>query len=155
MIVLSSKEEPATKAPQGIEWGIDFINAPEAWAQGATGAGIVVSSVDSGTDYTHPALVNQYRGNNGDGTFTHDYNWYDAYGDCASGPCDLDGHGTHTMGTMVGDDGSTNQVGVAPGAKWIAAKGCESGSCCSVSRSPSARSPRSASAPSGWSRPPW
>ncbi|OIJ24756.1 peptidase S8 [Nocardioides luteus] len=118
------KEEKATAAPQGTEWGIDFIHAPEAWAQGATGAGIVVSSVDSGTDYTHPALVNQYRGNNGDGTFTHDYNWFDAYGDCSSGPCDLDGHGTHTMGTMVGDDGAGNQIGVAPDAEWIETNGC-------------------------------
>lgn len=118
------KEERATKAPQGTEWGIDFIHAPEAWAQGATGAGIVVSSVDSGTDYTHPALVDQYRGNNGDGTFTHDYNWFDAYGDCSNGPCDLDGHGTHTMGTMVGDDGAGNQIGVAPDAEWIETNGC-------------------------------
>ncbi|NYI81064.1 carboxypeptidase regulatory-like domain-containing protein [Nocardioides panzhihuensis] len=118
------KKEASTKAPQGIEWGIDFVNAPEAWEQGATGAGIVVSSVDSGTDYTHPALVDQYRGNNGDGSFTHDYNWYDAYDDCSNGPCDLDGHGTHTMGTMVGDDGAGNQIGVAPDAEWIETNGC-------------------------------
>ena len=39
-------------------------------------------------------------------------------------PCDTNGHGTHTMGTMVGDDGAANQIGVAPGAKWIAANGC-------------------------------
>ena len=39
-------------------------------------------------------------------------------------PCDNNGHGTHTMGTMVGDDGGANQIGVAPGAKWIAANGC-------------------------------
>jgi len=32
---------------------------------------------------------------------------------------------------MVGDDGGTNQIGVAPGAKWFACKGCESGSCSS------------------------
>ena len=45
-------------------------------------------------------------------------------------PCDNNGHGTHTMGTMVGDDGGrTNQIGVAPGAKWIAAKGCETSTC--------------------------
>ena len=43
----------------------------------------------------------------------------------AAAPCDNNGHGTHTMGTMVGDDGGANQIGVAPGAKWIAAKGCE------------------------------
>ena len=28
------------------------------------------------------------------------------------------------MGTMIGDDGGANQIGVAPGAKWIAAYGC-------------------------------
>ena len=33
------------------------------------------------------------------------------------------------MGTMVGDDGGDNQIGVAPGARWIAAKGCETNSC--------------------------
>ena len=32
------------------------------------------------------------------------------------------------MGTMVGKDGA-NKIGVAPKAKWIAAKGCESNSC--------------------------
>src|SRR5687768_15582609 len=38
-------------------------------------------------------------------------------------PYDDDGHGTHTMGTTVGEDASqTNQIGVAPGAKWMAAK---------------------------------
>ena len=52
-------------------------------------------------------------------------------GSCAGAPCDDDGHGTHTMGTMVGDDGDpgTNQVGVAPHARWIAAKGCEDLGC--------------------------
>ena len=37
---------------------------------------------------------NQYRGNNGDGTFDHDYNWFDAAGTCADAPCDTNGHGT-------------------------------------------------------------
>ncbi|MFE4953925.1 S8 family serine peptidase [Streptomyces sp. NPDC056653] len=79
-----------------------------------------------GRPVRHPALVGNYRGNNGDGSFTHDYNWYDPTGQCTtSAPCDNNGHGTHTMGTMVGAGG----VGVAPGAKWIAAKGCESSSC--------------------------
>lgn len=33
-------------------------------------------------------------------------------------PCDDHGHGTHTMGTMVGLDGA-NQIGMAPQARWI------------------------------------
>src|SRR5262249_44865187 len=48
-------------------------------------------------------------------------------------PCDNNGHGTHTMGTMVGGDNGANQIGVAPGAQWITAKGCESSSCSSSS----------------------
>ena len=50
-------------------------------------------------------------------------------GVCRRVPCDNNNHGTHTMGTMVGGDGGANNIGVAPGARWIAAKGCESNSC--------------------------
>ena len=123
-------EKPAPgkdlKAVDSVEWGVANINADDVWNEfGATGEGITVASIDSGVDYDHPALVGHYRGNNGDGTFTHDYNFFDAAGACPDdAPCDTDGHGTHTMGTMVGDDGGANQIGVAPGAKWIAADGC-------------------------------
>ena len=114
------------------EWGVEKIRADEAWADGILGQGIVVANVDTGVDYIHPALVEQYRGNNGDGTFTHDYNWWDPTGICGDEPCDNVGHGTHTMGTMVGGDGPgpfTPDTGVAPGARWIAAKGCEDFGC--------------------------
>ena len=112
-------------APNVVEWGIDNINANDVWDQfGVTGEGVVVANIDTGVQFDHPALVNQYRGNNGDGTFDHNYNWFDAAGTCGDAPCDGNGHGTHTMGTMVGDDGAGNQIGVAPGAKWIAANGC-------------------------------
>jgi subtilisin family serine protease len=115
----------ADSAPNVIEWGISNINADDVWSTfGVRGEGIVVANIDTGVQFDHPALVNQYRGNTGGGTFNHNYNWFDAAGNCATAPCDLNGHGTHTMGTMVGDDGSGNQIGVAPAAKWIAANGC-------------------------------
>ncbi|KRF15511.1 peptidase S8 [Nocardioides sp. Soil797] len=112
-------------AKQSIEWGVSNINADDVWNEyGDRGEGMVIANIDTGVQFDHPALVNQYRGNNGDGTFTHDYNWFDVAGNCDGAPCDLDGHGTHTMGTMLGSDGADNLIGVAPGAKWIAANGC-------------------------------
>lgn len=115
----------------GVEWNIDRIGATKVWNDlGQHGEGIVVASLDSGVDYRHPALAGAYRGLRSDGTYDHDYNWFDPADDCTGDdPCDNDGHGTHTVGTMVGDDGSGNATGVAPGAKWIAAKACENNAC--------------------------
>ncbi|MGI9824250.1 S8 family serine peptidase [Agromyces sp. Marseille-Q5079] len=114
-------------AATSVEWGIADIKADQVWSQyDVTGEGIVIANVDSGVQYDHPALVGNYRGNLGNGTFSHDYNWYDPTGICTGGaPCDNNNHGTHTMGTMVGAGG----IGVAPGATWIAAKGCEGRTC--------------------------
>ena len=116
-----------------VEWNVADVNAPQVWAQfGDRGEGIVVGSIDSGAEYTHSALVRQYRGNLGGGDFDHDYNWWDPSNICPTdAPCDNNNHGTHTMGTMVGDDGDPgpNQVGVAPHARWITAKGCETNNC--------------------------
>ena len=113
----------------GIEWNVAQIRAPEVWAQGVTGAGAIVGGMDTGYQWDHPALARQYRGSRQEGA-RHDYNWHDAIhgGDgpfeCppeSPVPCDgdLSGHGTHTMGTLVGDDGSGNRIGAAPGARWI------------------------------------
>jgi subtilisin family serine protease len=124
--VVKPTRRAAAPATMAAEWGIANINAPRVWSDfNLRGEGIVVGSVDGGVEYRHPALVGKYRGNIG-GTFDHNYNWFDPSELCAdpSAPCDGDGHGTHTMGTMVGDDGAGNQIGVAPGARWMTARGC-------------------------------
>lgn len=108
-----------------IEWGLLKTGAPQVWAMGYRGQGVVVGGQDTGYAWSHPALRDHYRGWNGTGA-SHDYNWHDSIhsggGSCGADspfPCDDHYHGTHTMGTMVGDDGGANQIGMAPDAKWI------------------------------------
>ncbi len=113
--------EPVLDEPQAveeIEWNIRKINAPMVWSLGYTGQGIIIGGQDTGYDWDHIALKEKYRGWNGN-TADHNYNWHDAINPANSEPIDPHGHGTHTMGIMVGDDGGSNQIGVAPGAKWI------------------------------------
>lgn len=120
-------------APETLTWGVQAVHANTAWSGGVFGDGIVVANIDTGVDWTHEALINQYRG----GAGNHDYNWYMPTSGCAgeTEPCDNDSHGSHTMGTMVGSTDPTHPltategIGVAPGAQWIACKGCEGNGC--------------------------
>lgn len=124
--------------PNGIEWGIIKINANDVWDLGYTGSGVVIGGQDTGYRWTHEAIKSQYRGWDGN-VANHNFNWHDAIheininntGDNPCGlsitePCDDYGHGTHTMGTMIGENGS-NQIGVAPDAKWIGCRNMERG----------------------------
>ncbi len=126
--------EPDTSAAvldnglNAIEPNLTHVNADDVWAMGIDGAGLVVANIDTGVRYSHQALVEQYRGNNGD-TFDHNYNWFNPDDLTDDVPRDGNGHGTHTMGTMVGNDGGSNQIGIAPGAEWIACAGCPDGGC--------------------------
>lgn len=121
---LTDTNEKVATTSDEIEWNISRIGAPEAWGRGITGEGIVVANIDSGVIATHPALKTKYRGydpNNPD-VLSHEFNWFDGVFGYAA-PNDSDGHGTHTMGTIVGQEpDNSNQIGVAPGAKWIAAR---------------------------------
>lgn len=135
-------EEPTYEADLGglggvttVEWNIAQVNAPQVWAAGFTGQGAVVGGQDTGYEWSHPALKGHYRGWDGS-TANHNYSWHDAIHDnpsnpCGSNspqPCDDDGHGTHTMGTIVGDDPShSNQIGMAPGATWIGCRNMDEG----------------------------
>jgi len=134
------------------EAGVTNVQAPLLWGQGFKGQGIVVANQDTGMRWTHAALRTHYRGWLGGTDADHNYNWWDsiharitnADGGTASGPnnscgynlqapCDDQGHGTHTTGTTVGDDAGagigtgTNQIGVAPSAKWIGCRNMDAG----------------------------
>ena len=106
---------------QGVGSNVSYIKADQVWAMGYNGAGIVLADQDTGLQWDHPAIINHYRGWNGV-TADHNYNWWDATGTYPIAANDGHGHGTHTTGTMVGDDGAGNQIGVAPGAKTIHCK---------------------------------
>ncbi len=110
---------PALEPGTGVtpEWNIDAIGAPELWNLGYRGQGVVVASLDTGVELEHPDLLPRWRG----GTNS----WFDPY-DATESPFDLagtsTGHGTHVMGLIVGGDAGGTAIGVAPEAKWIAAK---------------------------------
>jgi serine protease AprX len=137
---LGTRGRAQTAAATTAEWNISKIGAPALWSMGITGQGIVYANADSGVTWQHPALRPHYRGWNGT-SGTHDYNWWDAIhtdingggnpcGFSTQAPCDDDlgnSHGSHTMGTAIGDDGAGNQIGVAPGAKWISCRNMDSG----------------------------
>ena len=126
-----------------IEWGILNMKADQLWDMGYKGKGVVVAGQDTGYDWEHPALKQQYRGNQGN-SVDHNYNWHDAIHEInpmndtindptlnpcgldSAFPCDDNNHGTHTMGTVVGEDGE-NQIGVAPEAEWMACRNMERG----------------------------
>src|SRR5690606_7611326 len=94
---------------------------------------IGIAGQDTGIRWTHNAIKAKYRGWNGSSA-DHNHNWHDAIhvtgsscGADAMAPCDDNGHGSHTIGTMLGDDGGSNQVGVAPGARWIGCRNMNAG----------------------------
>lgn len=108
----SSSPTLESAPPTGyVGWNISMIGADKVWDEfDVRGEGIVVGQSDSGVDGNHPAIAKQYRGYRG----SDDYNWFDPW-DGTGSPNDEGGHGTHTMGTILGSGG----IGVAPEAQWI------------------------------------
>src|SRR5262249_2320470 len=121
-------------APARIEPGISYTHAPDVWALGFNGQNIVVGSADTGVRWTHNALKPHYRGWDGV-TADHNYNWHDSIHDSVGNPCGNDSpqpcddssHGSATTGIAVGADGGANQIGMAPGANWIACRTMDQG----------------------------
>ncbi|MBA4386157.1 MAG: peptidase S8 [Anaerolinea sp.] len=91
-------------------WNISMIRADQVVNElGVTGEGILIGQTDSGVDGRHPELAAAYRGAATNG----DFNWYDPWNNTPF-PTDISGHGTETLGIMLGQN-----TGVAPGAQWI------------------------------------
>jgi serine protease AprX len=127
--------EIKTRMPTA-EWGLINAKARQVWTLGHKGAGVVIGGQDTGYKWDHVAIKQSYRGWNGSSA-NHDYNWFDAIDTLISAgtnpcglkspfPCDDGSHGTHTMGTMVGLDGS-DTIGMAPQSKWIGCRNMDRG----------------------------
>ncbi len=131
----STQAAPAATLP----YGLSFTHADQLWAMGYRGQGIVIASQDTGVQWDHPALKPAYRGYiSATDTISHTYNWLDAIDGAnrparcvsdAAVPCDDGDHGTHTVGTMLGDATPLGDtiLGMAPAAQWIACRNMDNG----------------------------
>ncbi len=132
MAVIPAPSQP--NSVDSIEPGIAYTHAPDVWAEGFFGQGIVVAGADTGFRWTHQAIKPHYRGWNGV-SVNHDYNWHDSIHDSVGNPCGNDspqpcddfGHGSHTLGTAIGSDGASNQIGMAPQAQAIGCRNMDDG----------------------------
>ncbi len=109
--------EPATGTLDGLgegaTWNVRQTSADLVWQAGFTGSGVIVGHLDTGADPNHPALAGKFAGH-----------WFDAVNGEPT-PYDDHGHGTHTLGVILGGDGpgpSPYDIGVAPAARWVGAK---------------------------------
>ncbi|MEH2120457.1 S8 family peptidase [Nostoc sp.] len=115
----------------GNNWGADLVKAPEAWAHGYTGKGVVVAVVDTGVDYNHEDLKNniwtntkEIAGNgiddDGNGYVDDNYGWN--FADNNNNTLDNNGHGTHVSGTIAGENNNYGVTGIAYDAKIMPVK---------------------------------
>jgi subtilisin len=100
-------------------WGIDHLGVPELWAEGLSGAGVVVAHLDTGVDADHDTLAGA----------VSSFAEFDPLGRIIPGaaPRDSDDHGTHTAATIAGREAGGKVIGVAPSASLASALVIEGG----------------------------
>ncbi|TXS52315.1 S8 family serine peptidase [Streptomyces sp. t39] len=93
-----------------LEESVPLIGAPGAWAAGYTGKGVKVAVLDTGIDVGHPDFAGLI---DGTASFVP-----------GEGVTDVNGHGTHVAGTIVGSGAASggDHKGVAPGADLFVGK---------------------------------
>jgi len=94
---------------QTVPYGVAMVQAPEAVAAGATGAGIKVGVIDSGVSIAHEDLQTVAIAGEPDFGPADQRTWYR----------DVNSHGTHVVGTLTAANNSVGVVGVSPGALSI------------------------------------
>lgn len=96
----------------GNSWGADQINADAALAAGYSGEGIKVAVLDSGVNFNHFDLRDNFN-------FSANEVGYDFVSDDFF-PEDVYGHGTHVAGILAAASNGFGIVGVAPNAQIVA-----------------------------------
>ncbi|MBK8483066.1 MAG: S8 family serine peptidase [Saprospiraceae bacterium] len=138
---ISAQDQSLSLMQRGpaITWGIQRVGADKVWDLGYQGQGVIVGGEDTGIKWDIPAIKEKYRGFQ-NGNIDHNYNWHDAIhaisplsgnpnnpcGLDLKEPCDDNSHGTHTIGTMVGQT-PEQAIGMAPLAQWIGCRNMEQG----------------------------
>ncbi|BAZ26994.1 peptidase S8/S53 [Kalymmatonema gypsitolerans NIES-4073] len=115
----------------GNNWGADLVKAPEVWANGYTGQGVVVAVLDTGVDYNHDDLkgniwtnskeiADNGKDDDGNGYVDDVYGWnFDSNN---NNTLDVEGHGTHVSGTIAGQNNGFGVTGIAYDAKIMPVK---------------------------------
>lgn len=107
--IVPSQSTRTTQVPEddaSVQWNLNLVNAPTAWAEGINGTGIEIALVDTGFYADHPSLSFA-----GGASIFDDDPWTN----------DHTGHGTHVAG-IIGSSRSTAYPGVAPGASLYGVK---------------------------------
>lgn len=125
------QSEDIDPANPNITWNVDMLNSPGVWKDfEIDGTGTTVGIIDSGVEFAHPALKSKWRGYDAvnDEIVDPEKNWFEAipayFIEQSPIPADSSlSHGTHVAGIILGsEENGKNQIGVAPGAKYIAAR---------------------------------
>lgn len=109
-----------SKPSAGPTWGIRSLKVDALWAEGLTGAGVLVGHLDTGIDGEHPML-------GGAVEQAAVFDWAGVMRKAPKPLTDSSDHGTHTAGTIAGRTVNKVRAGVAPGARLLSAEVIEGG----------------------------
>ncbi len=108
---LPAKRVLPSRPDQICEWNIEIMNVPAVWSKyNLRGEGVKIGHLDTGCDASHPDCAGKI------------YAFRDFISEKNDVAYDDQGHGTHTIGTIMGGNASGRYIGVAPNATIAVAK---------------------------------